>query len=321
VKDIILFLEQLNSNRTTNFISADQEGIADQVNFENIELYIAASDGELQGISYQKGFGFAADVKVFLLTASAGVKLIQDREVGPLKFDDVRIFFRLTFLPIEDVVEKFLEFLFPGVDIPDLSIDLGPIGRLSLSDIFSIQSIELEEFSIYDIFHGELPVFTLVVKIAGVERTFSTDMAFDAFVESLATVLEESDLPEYVSKCISNAQCTNAPNTKCDHTQQPWVCVESCPSSSLEVVDMGCFVQGEFSNSTNTTTPTKKSTRDNAISNSEGELEQKATATATTTQSDTAAAAAKLAHVRRRNVDHSTVRYRFREVTTRQNSS
>eukprot|EP01102_Stenamoeba_stenopodia_P014670 TRINITY_DN4897_c0_g1_i1.p1 TRINITY_DN4897_c0_g1~~TRINITY_DN4897_c0_g1_i1.p1 ORF type:complete len:1065 (+),score=272.02 TRINITY_DN4897_c0_g1_i1:136-3330(+) len=299
VKDIIVFLELLNEGRTNNFINPDEESFAEQVNFENIQLYIAPSDGELQGIRYEKGFGFAAEVKVFLFTVAAGVKLIQDREVGPLVFDDVRIFFKLTFIPIEDVVEKFLEFLFPGVDIPDLSIDLGPIGTLSLSDIFSIQSVELEEFSLYDIFHGELPVFTLVVKIVGIERTFSTDMPFDAFVQSMDSVLEQSDLPDYVAKCISNAQCTNAPNYKCDHTQQPWVCVESCPSSTTEIADMGCFVQGEF-NHTNTNTAAK------AIS---------ASADSTTTTA-THRTATRLAHVRRREIDHSTVRYRFREITT-----
>jgi len=236
--DLILFAQQASDSQDNLFNNIDTS-ILTGISFEELVLLVAPKNGELQGIQYRKGFEISGSGVIFFSDFSVSIA-ITDRYFGTLSVPDFVLSFSLVFTTVSEAIVDFVEFLFPEVDLGPLSDILSGIAELS--DLFSIESIALSDFSLFGLFDGELPVLELELIVLGEEYTVDTSVGLDDFALSFDSFLRASNLDTYAPSCIYNSHCDS--DEKCDHTKEIWSCVADC-GSEHDVPLIGCFIEDE----------------------------------------------------------------------------
>ncbi len=116
--------------------------------------------------------------------------------------------------------------------------------RFNLGNVLGLKSVELSDFSLVNVMHGDFPELTIVIMLAGHERRLSLNLDLKSLGNGLSNILELSNVPadsDFLS-CVVNAHCKDSSSgSVCDHTQSPWRCVFACPQGSVSIDNAGCW--------------------------------------------------------------------------------
>lgn len=130
-----------------------------------------------------------------------------------------------------------------GLDLTAVNNFLSSIGLppITLASIFSLTHVGVFNMSAVGLAHGSMPVLHLDAVVLGNHLSLDLrlpDMSklFDTF----ANVTSSLGLGGHVPSCIIDSHC-NIFQPHCDHTQSPWVCVNTCPSGTNLHAGAGCY--------------------------------------------------------------------------------
>merc|ERR1711988_120707 len=242
--DIAEFFVNLNKGvNSTEALNIDLDAVPSLLRFSDVAFQLATVDGEIQGIRYRRGFRVEGTINAFLADISGKVAL-QEQSILGARFSDFEFGLSLELIPIHEIILNLIEDLFPGLDLGFLDdvLSLWDVSPVQPEDIIGIKKIALEEFSLFGIVNGQLPELSVSFVIAGQELELSTNISLASLTESLTSIFEASNIEEDMPECVSDQECENSPNGPfCDHTVEPWICVEKCKKKGDNVPEAGCF--------------------------------------------------------------------------------